>query len=391
MYKKVFILLNLVVVHILLLSGCKQTPQEVQEKIDNHGDNRQINQEIELEYCTVNELQKVDLNNISDDYNISIPKKFDFSGITDIALLDIQKDSGCFNFKDEYLTLFDIDENTVEYRPMDDEGTSYIYESDDKKAQKYFALSDDGNISYISDVSYALTEDEVLNVDTYGTYSLGLDDISDKTIVLGNEPVSFNDMITKADNWAKKHFNPKDMNYGVVDIYERKLETKNGTVPQLSMLMGLYYKGILFEPYISDVAIDKNGNSIKKTSFIEAELDYTGQDKITNVFLKAKYKLNSATAIDKVITPECALKIINKTFSGFNKIDASDFRIIYGIFPSSDMAGQFEGRPVYAFWINKDYNGISDFGISILPEHYIYVDMITGEVITDYDIGQDDM
>lgn len=389
MHKKVFIL-SLIVINLLILSGCKPVPQEVQENMDNHGDNSQINREIELEYCTVDELQKVDLNNITDEYNISFPKKFDFSDITDLSLLDIRMESGCFELKDDYLTLFGIDENTLEYRPMDDDETSFLYESDDKKARKYFALSDDGLISYLSGVSFEYCENKVLNVDTYGTYCLGLDDISDKTIVLENEQVSFNDMITNAENWAKEHFNTRDMDYKVLDIYERKLAMKNETVEQLSMYMGLYYKGILFEPYISDSVIEEDDTSFYKTYNIGAALEYAGKDNITRANLQAKYDLNSATAVNKVITPECALKIINKTFSGYNKIDASDFRVIYGLFPSRETPGQFEGRPVYAFWINKDFNGISDFGICIRPEHYIYVDMVTGEVTTDYDIEQDD-
>lgn len=40
------------------------------------------------------------------------------------------------------------------------------------------------------------------------------------------------------------------------------------------------------------------------------------------------------------------------------------------------------GRPVYAFLINLDSQGISEFGINRTAERFICVDMVTGEIIT---------
>ncbi len=401
MSKKILMLLTLVVFQILFLFGCKQTPQKVQDRMKNYGDNSQINEEVELEYCTVDELKKKDLTDISGEYNISIPKKFDCSGITDISILNMQYESGCFNLKDKYVELFGVDKDSLKYRAADDEGEEYIYESDDKKARKYFALSENGFVSYICDTSYDYTEDKISNIETYATYNMNFDDVSDKTIVFNEGPVPFNDIITDSVNWAQEHFGIKDMNYGVIDIYERRLKTDEGVVPQMSLLLGLYYNGVLLEPYVIDFDKDDSGNYCTKAANCKVEFNYEGKDKITFAALQTKYKLNSVKAVDKVITPECALKIINKTFSGFGRIEASDFRVIYGLFPSSGPvesnedinhkeAELVEGRPVYAFWINKDSNGISDFGMSILPEHYIYVDMITGEIITNYKFEQQD-
>ena len=77
-----------------------------------------------------------------------------------IGILNMQYESGCFNLKDKYVELFGVDKESLKYRAADDEGEEYIYESDDKKARKYFALRENGFISYICDALYDDTEDK---------------------------------------------------------------------------------------------------------------------------------------------------------------------------------------------------------------------------------------
>lgn len=368
-----------------------------------YGDNSQIDKEIVKEFCTLDELKKINVSDISDKYNVTVKNKIDFSQIEGINILDLQYESDCLKLRDKYAKLFDIDKNSIERRAADDEGEEYIYESEDKRAGKYFALSENGFVSYIDGISYECTEDDGIDVDTYATYDLGRDDVSGKTIDFDGVNVAFDDIMHHAADFAQKHFSMQDISFGVLDVYERKVKKNGKIVPQLSLLMGLYYKGILLEPYVTEYeehGSNKQYTHEKVTNF-SAEFNYENREKFSFAALQKKCRINSVKSVDKIITPECALKIVNKTFSGFGKIEASDFRAIYACFPVlesvdgykdknvSYKAGQkIEGRPVYAMWINKENNGISDFGISIVPEHYIYVDMISGEITTDYKIEQ---
>lgn len=401
MIKKVLMLLSLALFQVVFLSGCKQTPQEVKERQADYGDNSQRDEEVELEYCTLDELKKIDLSDIKDGYNVNLPDKFDCSGISEIGVLDMQNDSGHFDLKDKYVELFEIDEDTLNYEAVDEEKTVFCYSSDDRKTRRSFTLYDNGGLSYVSDLSYDIAEGKVSGIDTYETYNTYYDDISDKTIDFDGKSVPFGKIIDSAADWSKEHLGIQDMEYGVTDIYARNIETKKGARSQMTLLLGMYYKGVLLDPYMYDWEEDgseEDGTykSIMKVENCNLKLNCDGMDKFSYVSRSNKYKINSVKSVDKVITPECAIRIINKYFSGFNKIDVSEFRVIYGLIHSRDDKGdsgnntttQVEGRPVYAFWINKENNGISDFGINVLPEHYIYVDMITGQITTDYEIEE---
>ncbi len=383
MSKKV--LFTLLLLPVFLVSGCRPVPAEVQERIEEYGDNHQINEEAELKYCTVEELSKVNIKDISDKYNVKVPDNFDCADISELGILDIQQETGWFERKDEFIKFFDVNESKLNYRKADDTGLYFIYECDDKKERKYFSLDDNGMITYLTDMSYEVGKDEEMVIDTYATYNTYCDDISGETIDFDGEEVPLNDVADNSVAWMQEHFPTEGMDYGITDIYARKLKSDDRSTSQLTLLMGLYYKGVLVEPYVKDWDDDEDGESFQKAAAWFSKFNYEGRDKLT---FAAVYKsqLNNAEPVDKVITPECAFEIINNTFSGFKKIEASDFRILYGLFPDNENAMSYEGRPVYAFWINKENNGITDFGINILPEHYIYVDMITGEITTSYEI-----
>lgn len=145
--------------------------------------------------------------------------------------------------------------------------------------------------------------------------------------------------------------------------------------------------------YVSKFADDDTANSV--LSCTGAHLNYEGRDKLT-FFANYDGRINfvSAEPVEKVIDLESAARLVNEKIAGFNKFKVSKLLPMYalcpqykeeGVFAFSTPGQEIVGRPVYAFLVNMEYAGISDFGIHVTPEHYALVDMVTGEITTDFE------
>ena len=72
-----------------LCSGCQKMPEEVKNRTEEYGDNKQVDSE-ELVYCSIEELQNTDISNKDFELdNMVIPEDVDFSNIEGVEVLDL--------------------------------------------------------------------------------------------------------------------------------------------------------------------------------------------------------------------------------------------------------------------------------------------------------------
>ncbi len=379
----------------VLLCGCQEAPKEVQERMDRYGDNKQVNTE-ELRRCTVEELKTTKVSDLQIDLdNMTLPEDVDFSQIESIAVLDLAYEDAFTDNRDKYIKMFNIDESTIHVNNHG-AGKTDLYESDDASAKKYFAIENSGFISYISGMTYAYIKDEVKKVDTVETYEVGRDDLSQKSVAFEQEEVPLADMISAAESWLEKNMPLDPFDYRISDVYVRDLKFSKANKKQLSLSAYIVYGGILLDPYTASFDDDTGKVSMSQTG---VNMDYDSRDKLT--FFSnghGRIKINAAEQVTEVIDLESAVRLVNDKLASFHELKVSKLLPLYALYPKyqteetafASPGQKVEGRPVYAFLINMDKEGPSEFGIRRSAEHYVYVDMVTGEITTDFEMDEDD-
>ncbi len=382
---------------ILLLCGCQEAPEEVQERINRYGENNQVNTG-ELKRCTVEQLKmtkKSDLQSGLD--NMVLPEDVDFSQIESLAILDLAYEDTFTGNRDKYIKMFNIDKSTIHINNHG-AGKTEAYESDDASARKYFAIENSGFISYISDMTYAYIKDEVNKVDTVERYEVGRDDLSQKSIAFEQEEVALSDMIYTAERWLEENMPIDPFHYHIADVYIRDLKFSKGNKKQLSFGAHITYGGVFLNPYISDIDGQFKGQTVLSQTSVN--MNYEGKDKLT--FFSngnGRIKINSAEPITtEIIDLESATVLVNELLASFHELKISKLLPLYALYPQyptddtafSSPGQKLQARPVYAFLINMDKEGFSEFGINRSAEHYVLVDMVTGEITTDFEMDEDD-
>ncbi len=382
---------------VLLLFGCQETPEEVQERMNRYGENNQVNTD-ELKRCTIEQLKmtkKSDLQSGLD--NMVLPEDVDFSQIESLAILDLAYEDDFTGNRDKYIKMFNIDKSTIHINNHG-AGKTEAYESDDASARKYFAIENSGFISYISDMTYAYIKDEVNKVDTVERYEVGRDDLSQKSIAFEQEEVVLSDMIHTAEGWLEKNMPIDPFHYHIADVYIRNLKFSKGNRKQLSFGAHITYGGVFLNPYISDIDGQFKGQTVLSQTSVN--MNYEGKDKLT--FFSngnGRIKINSAEPITtEIIDLESAAVLVNELLASFHELKISKLLPLYALYPEyptddtafSSPGQKLQARPVYAFLINMDKEEVSEFGINRSAEHYVYVDMVTGEITTDFEMDEDD-
>ena len=388
-------LCSLLLCIVVLLSACQEAPQEVQERMENYGENEQVTKR-ELSYCTIDELKAVKPSDINDALdNMVLPEETDFSQIESLAVLDMSYEDKYTENRDKYSKLFHIDKSTIKTNNHG-AGKTRAYESDDSSARTYFAIDNSGFISYITGLTYAYINDEVQKVDTIEKYDLAKDDLPLKTVKFDKEEVAITDVVDSAEGWLQKNMPVEQCNYRVSDVYVRDIKLGNSSYKQLSLLAQIIYQGVPMDSYGSNFMIGHGGQAILTNTCVD--ISYEGKERISDFTnCNGRIKINAIEPLTKIVDLKSAVGLVNDTLSGFNQLKISKLFPAYALFPkySSEnmelaMPGQkVEGRPVYAFLINMDYQGTSEFGIIRAAEHFVYVDMVTGEITTDLE-GNDE-
>lgn len=373
---------------MLLCVGCQETPKEVLGRMEGYGTNEQISS-TEVKRCGVKELKQTNVSEASAGLdNMTLPESPDFSNIESLAILDMSYEETFEDHLDKFVNLFDINKSTIQVNDHG-AGKTDLYESDDPDTRTYFALENDGFISYISDLTYSYINDQIKKVDTNETYDVCIDDLAGKNVAFEDGEVPITDMIDMAERWLSKEIPIEGCSYRVSEVYVRDMEYGNKEATQLSMGLNILYNGVRLNPYI--IKFEDGDKNRVELSYTGAEANYEGKNKLTYFAnFNGKLRINSAEPVSEVISLQSAVQILNEKIAGFTELKIDRLIPMYALFPQypdkktafGSPGQKVVGRPVYAFLINLDSQGISNFGINRTAELFFCVDMVTGEVIT---------
>lgn len=125
-------------------------------------------------------------------------------------------------------------------------------------------------------------------------------------------------------------------------------------------------------------------------------INYDSPDNITFFSNgQGRIRVDSAESLEKIVDFESCVKLVNKTLADFNKLKVERIIPLYVIHSTYNFDNEdnkeyidtpgkkVEARPVYAFLFSKKEEN-EDLGISKEYEHYVLVDMETGELTTDF-------
>ena len=371
----------------ILFCGCQKTPDEVKERMKSYGKNEQLAPD-EVEYCTIEELKNSNLSDIDAELdNMTLPTKVDFSDITTIEELNMSFDNDYLKSGKEFLDIFHINKDTIVDEEKTYAGKTETYDS--QKEKKYFAIEDNGFMSYASNIAYDLINSD-LQQNVTEKYDLYKDNIAEEAVLLGADTIMLTELRDDAENWLERYLATENCKYKVSDIYVRKLKIGDDEHNLVSMFAEMNYKSMPFNAYGMESEFD--GTSVKQTLMIHGiNMNYEKKGELTyfsnNI---GGLEINSSKKVDKVVNLESAIRIVNEKLSGFNKRTISKIIPIYALYPQyksdeemfSSVNQVVEGRPVYAFIIDE---GEDDSALGIIKCNackFIFVDMVSGEITT---------
>lgn len=384
-----------VILCLAMCAGCQEAPKEVQERMEGYGKNEQMGS-TEIKYCSVEELKQTDISEAAAGLdNMTLSETTDFSNMESLAILDMAYEDAFADNLDDFVKRFNLDRSTIH---VNDHGTGKtdLHESDDPASRTYFALENNGFVSYISGLTYSYTKDEIQQVDTTETYDATVDDLSGKSVEFEDGEVPLADMMDTAEKRMEKDLPIEGCSYQVSEVYVRELQEGKKSAKQLSMKLNILYKGVRLNPYIIKFEdppkdAEENEKINVEVAYTGAEANYEGKDKLTYLAnFDGKLKINSAEPVSEVVSLPSAVQLVNEKIAGFTELKIDRLLPMYALLPQypdektvCGTPGQkVVGRPVYAFLINLDSQGISEFGINRTAERFICVDMVTGEIIT---------
>ena len=370
----------------MLCGGCQETPKEVQQRMGNYGENKQIASE-EISYCTVEELRETTRSDIDVELdNMTLPAKLDFSELEGIARLELSFEKKDLENRENILGLFKIEEKSLQSDEKTKIGRQVVYDSATDK--KYLALEENGFVSYVSGVTYDYINDKVKHKGILEKYDLDLDDISKERVGFQDGEAGIAEVRDLAEDWLEEHMPIAQCNYIVSDAYVREMETSEGSRKQLSFYAEISYQGVRFNSYASWMA--KTGSQMELAAY-GIQLNYDNRDQMSFFSNSVgRLKIDSAEKVSEIVDLESAIRLVNREVSGFHQLKIDKVLPLYALYPKYNTEEELisfpgqkvEGRPVYAFII-IDGEENAEFGIN--KENackVIFVDMVTGEVWT---------
>lgn len=372
-----------------LCCGCQETPQEVRERMNSYGENKQMASQ-ERTYCTVAELKEAKLPDADMGLdNIILPQGVDFSEIENIAILSLSFEENYTENKDEAIDLFEIDEHSLTSDTFDEErnmGRTVIYDS--PAHEKYLAVEDNGFVSFISGLTYDYINGKAHYGSTLEKYDLQAEDISGRKVELADGEADIAKVRESAEKWLNEKMPMKGCEYHISDAYVRELDSTGEKKKQLSFYAEVICGGMRFNSYASKEPAD---NAQVDFYMYGIQLNYDGSGQMS-FFSNGVGKINvdSRQEIKEVIDLRSAIQLMNEEMSGFSELKITKILPMYVLYPQYktdeelySVPGQkMEGRPVYAFLIAEGTDD-TEFGINKSNAYkVIFVDMVTGEVTT---------
>lgn len=202
-----------------LLCSCQETPQEVTDRMEDYGENKQIKEESNLTYCKPEELKNSGIPDIETG-NMELPDAVDFSGIEDVALLHLSYENDFLVNKDKYLKLFGINKNTFVKSFDNAFGTGENY--DGKKAKKGFNISENGFMSYYAGVTYDYIagendNGEELQIISKDEYAIDYNDLSEVKIAFKDGEAELLNICLDAEKWLAENMPVPQLEYHISD------------------------------------------------------------------------------------------------------------------------------------------------------------------------------
>ncbi len=362
------------------LNGCVKVPEEVRNRMENYGENIQKG-EANSSYCSVEDISGFDFVNIK-----YVPENIHFCSNT--SLPEIKK-LYCMNMrvKSDYekeaenlaSRVFPGLSVTFEKSTDDFGNTSMTYDSKSNKA--YLSVNSTGFISFEKNKAYDVSNGGGYRVDEYLQYASGQD--KQRKVVLQGKEIKLSELSQKAEKFANHIIANPNFTYHATDFY---ILYDNVTGDEdISINLEILYNG---------VSLDSVGNKWKPNEPSNYSKNITVRCHSIDEFDwfstgLGQLDILSNSEITKVISPESALEIVDKTFSGFEPIAIERVEVYYELYQEDNQFIEFPGyevvgKPVYAFLIRKtDVQPATD-EITLKPNFYdfIYVDMQDGTVTT---------
>ena len=389
--RKAFVIVTLC---ILLLSGCQEAPEEVKENMKEYGKNEQVEEETQITYCKPEELKNTDINEYNDGKaGIKLPENINFSEVSDVEILKIKlADNYIDNNVKRLAELFGVSEEKFVETPSYLSG-KYVVGRDDE-INREVGIIDNGFVSYVAGTKF-VSEDfeepdledlqQYSNVEIDAVYHEEHDDFSsiDVPFESGNEKLSV--MCDKAEEFYKANFMyDSNLDYRITDavLFDNKHLSLNGE---------WFYKGVCFNDHIIYIT---DGEEYDFGFTHNVETNYDDKDLMSLFAIhNFQFSIEETEKIKEIIDFNSAVSIVKNEFADFNNLTINEVIPLYIAIAhyetGSDiqMPGiEYEARPVYAFLTKKKMKLSTEDYINLsMYNKFITVDMINGEILTNYE------
>lgn len=376
----------------LCLVGCQKPPEQVVENMKEYGQNEQVEEETEITYCSASELKDTDVKSIVDKYDVNIPDNIDFSAIEEISELTVKyKENFVAENEKKYADLFGFDISNLKEIGSNRVG-GLIKQGDDEEKKIHYGIGDNGFLAYMSGHWF----DESIESNVEKRYDILKEDISNVSIDSDEEIISLSDLCKENEEWFNKNIGTSTLTYNVTDALVREIKYESETVKKISLCGEFNYKGIYFNNHLYNV-IESNDGTYKTivTNAIMSEYE-DGDTMVRFTVNNNLFEIIDSKKIDRVVDFESAVRIVEEKLASFNQFEFCDVRPLYIMETISDDSGNIDpsapgmeivAKPVYAFLEkgNLSYDELPDDIVIALNKYnrFVYVDMVTGELVTD--------
>lgn len=369
----------------LFFAGCQETPDKVKENMETYGDNPQV-AEMEITYCSIENLRETKLTDMGSG-NLKLPKDVDFSSIEGIDMLHIKIEDSFLNDRniEKYASMFHMDKEEFVEGEAPGYGRRVYYEGGE--GDDYMDIWENGGMAYMAGQGAGSGASIV-----EAAYRLDRDDISGVSIDFQSGPVRLLELCRDIEGWLDENMPIDGVSHKISDVAVRKQEDTGKET--LSMCAEYEYKGVRFNYHASPIYGEEilEGNKTDLiTTYLMTEMDFENPGRPSLFTRNESFSIESSDPVTQVVDFESAVRIVEKTMSGFGSFHIQEILPLYMPYTveHSKMPGKkLEARPVYAFLTEKEAESEPEQGIMKLGRygHFFLVDMVTGELTTDLEL-----
>ena len=369
----------------LFLAGCQETPDRVKENMETYGDNPQV-AATEITYCSIDDLREAKITGMGSG-NLVLPEDVDFSAIEGIDVLHMKIEDGFLNDKniEKYTSMFHMDKEKFAEGEAPGYGRRVYY--DGGEGDDYMDIWENGGMAYMAGQAAGSGTSTV-----EAEYRLDQDDISGVSIDFPSGPVGLPKLCQEIEEWLDEGMPIDGVSHKISDVAVRKQEGSGKET--LSMCAEYEYKGIRFNYHASPIFgedILEGNNTDLITTYLMTEMDFENPILPSFFTRNESFSIESSEPVTQVVDFESAVRIVEKTMSGFGSFYIQEILPLYMPYTVEHckMPGKkMEARPVYAFLTKGEEEGEPDRGIMKLGRygHFFLVDMVTGELTTDLEL-----